>query len=162
MPFWKSKEEEEELAEAHDTVTDPRHKASHLRRVSVSHELIAGAASYEAAKAYEEHQAKNGKPTSHAKAKALMAGFVGAFVDREVETKGHDYIDRKKAKRIAQKRNEKQLKEDYEGEEQDDDDDQNNDDEQNDDEQNDDEDEEEEEEKPKHKSHHKKQNDDDD
>ena len=73
----------------------------------LSHELIAAAASYEvlvfsgvtrsysltsgpsqAAKAYEKHCAENGKPASHAKAKEIMAGFAGAFVDRMVETKG--------------------------------------------------------------------------
>jgi hypothetical protein len=60
----------------------------------------------QAAKAYEDHCAQNGKPDSHAKAKEILyvlfcvcqgdmythlrysAGFAGAFVDREVETKG--------------------------------------------------------------------------
>ncbi|CRG88998.1 hypothetical protein PISL3812_06033 [Talaromyces islandicus] len=65
---------------------------------SLVHELIAGAASYEAAKAYENHVAENGQPDSHAKAKEIMAGFAGAFVDREVETRGLDFIDREKAK----------------------------------------------------------------
>ncbi|KAJ5633646.1 hypothetical protein N7528_001488 [Penicillium herquei] len=65
---------------------------------SWSHELIAGAASYEAAKAYENHCAQNGQPASHAEAKELMAGFAGAFIDREVETKGLDFIDSEKAK----------------------------------------------------------------
>ncbi|KAF9519795.1 hypothetical protein BS47DRAFT_1287806 [Hydnum rufescens UP504] len=70
-------------------------------QASISHELIAGAASYEAAKAYENHVAGNGQPASHAKAKELLAGFTGAFVDREVETRGLDYIDRERAKRDA-------------------------------------------------------------
>ena len=30
-----------------------------------------------------------------------MAGFAGAFIDREVETRGLDFIDREKAKRQA-------------------------------------------------------------
>jgi len=42
-----------------------------------------------------------GKPESHEKAKEIMAGFAGAFVDREVETRGLDFIDREKAKRHA-------------------------------------------------------------
>jgi hypothetical protein len=67
----------------------------------VSHELIGGAAAYEAAKAYENHCAANGQPASHAEAKELFAGFAGAFVDREVETKGLDFIDKEKAKREA-------------------------------------------------------------
>ncbi|KUM60252.1 hypothetical protein ACN42_g6880 [Penicillium freii] len=65
---------------------------------SVIHELIAGAASYEAAKAYENHVAENGEPDSHAKAKEILAGFAGAFVDREVETRGLDFFDKEKAK----------------------------------------------------------------
>ncbi|KAJ5771430.1 uncharacterized protein N7511_003481 [Penicillium nucicola] len=65
---------------------------------SFVHELIAGAASYEAAKAYEEHCDRNGQPQSHEKAKEIMAGFAGAFIDREVETRGLDFIDTEKAK----------------------------------------------------------------
>ncbi|GJJ14816.1 hypothetical protein Clacol_009084 [Clathrus columnatus] len=71
-------------------------------KAEFSHELIAGAASFEAAKAYEKHCAANGKPASHALAKELLAGFAGAFIDREVETKGLDFIDREKAKRHAE------------------------------------------------------------
>jgi hypothetical protein len=42
----------------------------------------------QAAKAYEDHVAKNGQPDSHAKAKEIIAGFAGAFIDREFETRG--------------------------------------------------------------------------
>ena len=42
-------------ADAHNEVMNAPHKAS------LSHELIAGAAAYEAAKAYEDHVQKNGK-----------------------------------------------------------------------------------------------------
>ena len=35
-------------------------------------------------------------------AKELFAGFAGAFIDREVETKGLDFVDRERAKRHAQ------------------------------------------------------------
>lgn len=31
-----------------------------------------------------------------------MAGFAGAFIDREVETRGLDFIDRERAKRQAE------------------------------------------------------------
>jgi len=67
----------------------------------ISHEVIGGAAAYEAAKAYEDHVAQNGQPDSHAKAKEIFAGFAGAFVDREVETRGLDFVDRERAKRHA-------------------------------------------------------------
>ncbi|CAG7854678.1 SubName: Full=Related to phosphoglycerate mutase family protein, putative-Aspergillus clavatus {ECO:0000313/EMBL:CCA66420.1} [Serendipita indica DSM 11827] len=78
-------------------------------KASFTHELLAGAASYEAAKAYEKHVAENGQPASHAEAKELLAGFVGAFIDREVETKGLDYIDAEKAKRHARENVHQQL-----------------------------------------------------
>ncbi|KAF8729093.1 hypothetical protein AX14_006400 [Amanita brunnescens Koide BX004] len=80
---------------AYDQVNSAPHKAE------LSHELIAGAASYEAAKAYENHVSANGQPTSHAEAKELLAGFAGAAVDRIVETKGLDFVDREKAKHYA-------------------------------------------------------------
>lgn len=102
-----------------------------------SHELIGGAAAYEAMKAYEDHEARNGIPThpittshtpctqyqstnailflclgkidNHAKAKEVVAGLIGAFVDREVETKGLDFIDREKAKHHARERAEESM-----------------------------------------------------
>jgi hypothetical protein len=42
-----------------------------------------------------------GQPGSHDEAKELFAGFAGAFVDREAETRGLDFIDRERAKRDA-------------------------------------------------------------
>lgn len=41
------------------------------------------------------------------------AGFVGAFVDREVESKGLDWLDREKAKRYAKEKLEGQVAQDY-------------------------------------------------
>lgn len=52
-----------------------------------------------------------GQVDDHATAKEVVAGLIGAFVDREVETKGLDFIDREKAKRHAQDRAERQLAE---------------------------------------------------
>ncbi|KIK03213.1 hypothetical protein K443DRAFT_676876, partial [Laccaria amethystina LaAM-08-1] len=82
-------------------------------KAALSHELIAAAASYEAAKAYENHRAENGEPTSHAKAKEILAGFAGAFVDREVESKGLDYVDKEKAKYHAKKQAEEAYDSQY-------------------------------------------------
>ncbi|KAI6771560.1 hypothetical protein HG531_009185 [Fusarium graminearum] len=90
-------------AQAYEQVTQRPHEAEW------SHELIGGAAAYEAAKAYEDHVARNGQPDSHAKAKEILAGFVGAFVDREVETRGLDFIDAEKAKRHGRDHVEEQL-----------------------------------------------------
>ncbi|KAG2215082.1 hypothetical protein INT45_003149 [Circinella minor] len=69
---------------------------------SFTHELIAGAAAYQAAKAYNEHCEKEGKPQDHAKAKQLLAGLAGGVVDKLIETKGLDAIDKIKAKRHAE------------------------------------------------------------
>ncbi|KAI0719544.1 hypothetical protein C8T65DRAFT_736489 [Cerioporus squamosus] len=88
--------DDSDQAQAYDQVVNAPHKAE------LSHELIAAAASYEAAKAYEKHVEKNGQPPSHDKAKEIMAGFAGAFIDRMVETKGLDFVDKEKAKRHAQ------------------------------------------------------------
>jgi len=90
-------------AQAHAQVTQADQGAS------ISHELVAAAASYEAAKAYESHVAANGKPDSHAKAKEILAGAIGAFIDREAETKGLNFIQKEKAKHDAKKRAEQGL-----------------------------------------------------
>ncbi|KAH9080402.1 hypothetical protein EDB83DRAFT_2215590 [Lactarius deliciosus] len=73
----------------------------HEHEAKLSHELIAGAAAYEAAKAYNDHCERNGKPSSHSKAKEIFAGLAGVAVDRLVETKGLDFIDKQKAKRAG-------------------------------------------------------------
>ncbi|KAF7317406.1 hypothetical protein HMN09_00476900 [Mycena chlorophos] len=102
MPFFHHESDE---AQAYEQVTQAPHKAA------LSHELIAAAASYEAAKAYEKHCAANGKPDNHAKAKELMAGFAGMFIDRIVETKGLDYVDKQKAKKHAHEKHEEVITE---------------------------------------------------
>ncbi|KAG6861585.1 hypothetical protein C0995_014492 [Termitomyces sp. Mi166 len=101
--------DDSEQAQAYDQVMGASHSAK------LSHELIAAAASYEAAKAYEDHVAQNGKPESHAKAKEILqvAGFAGAFVDRMAETKGLDFIDREKAKHQAKEHYDEQLQSEY-------------------------------------------------
>ncbi|KAI8394087.1 uncharacterized protein BYT42DRAFT_553351 [Radiomyces spectabilis] len=79
---------------------------------SFTHELIAGAAAFEAVKAYQAHCEKEGKPVEHARAKQLMAGFAAGALDKLIETKGLDFIDKQKAKRHA----EEQLSTYYESE----------------------------------------------
>ncbi|KDQ14865.1 hypothetical protein BOTBODRAFT_55064 [Botryobasidium botryosum FD-172 SS1] len=82
-------------AQAYDQYQSTEHKSS------LSHEAIAAAAAFEGAKAYEKHVAKNGKPQSHDEAKAIFAAGAAAFIDREAETKGLDFIDKEKTKREA-------------------------------------------------------------
>ncbi|EGO24829.1 hypothetical protein SERLADRAFT_438431 [Serpula lacrymans var. lacrymans S7.9] len=90
-------------AQAHQEVTGGGHKAK------ISHELIAAAASYEAAKAYEHHVKANGKPANHQKAIELVAALTGGFIDRLAETKGMDEVDKERAKHDANKRAESAL-----------------------------------------------------
>ncbi|KAF8343487.1 hypothetical protein F5887DRAFT_328499 [Amanita rubescens] len=78
------------------SVSDAQHKAK------LSHQVIAGAAAYEAAKAYNDHCEKNGNPNNHAKAMEIFAGLSGVIIDRLVETKGLDYLDKKKAQKEAE------------------------------------------------------------
>jgi len=94
---------ESDEAQAYNEVTNAPHKAA------LSHELIAAAASYEAAKAYEKHCAANGKPANHAQAKELLAAFSGAFIDHVAESKGLDFLDKEKAKHHAKKQAEEGL-----------------------------------------------------
>ncbi|KAJ7507378.1 hypothetical protein B0H11DRAFT_1903310 [Mycena galericulata] len=91
-------------ADAHNTVNAPETHKSKL-----THELIAAAASYEAARAYEKHVEKNGKPASHDEAKALIAALAGGFIDKIVETKGLDTIDAAKAKHDANEKTKAKL-----------------------------------------------------
>ncbi|KAK7033104.1 hypothetical protein R3P38DRAFT_2773562 [Favolaschia claudopus] len=69
----------------------------------ISHQLLAGAASFAAAREFDKHCEKNGKPQTHTEAKELLAAFAGAFIDREVETHGMDFVDKEKAKYDAHK-----------------------------------------------------------
>ncbi|KAG8979867.1 hypothetical protein FRB94_011265 [Tulasnella sp. JGI-2019a] len=96
--FYSSTEDAANSRNAYEEVSAAEHKAK------LSHELIAGAAAFEAARAWEHHKAEKGEPPSHAHAKEIFAGITGAFVDRIVETKGLDAIDKAKAKKEAQKR----------------------------------------------------------
>ncbi|KAG0706792.1 hypothetical protein DFH29DRAFT_900044 [Suillus ampliporus] len=68
----------------------------------LSHELIASAAAYEAAKAYEKHVQANGKPPTMQR--PSKAALTGGFIDRIAETKGMDEVDKQKAKHAANER----------------------------------------------------------
>ncbi|WOO84403.1 uncharacterized protein LOC62_06G007924 [Vanrija pseudolonga] len=79
-----------------DQYNQVQNLAPEEHRAKLTHELAAGAVSYEAAKKYEEYRAQNGEPDSHAKRDEIIAGFAGAIGDREFETKGLDWLDRDK------------------------------------------------------------------
>ncbi|KAG0041957.1 hypothetical protein BGZ83_001072 [Gryganskiella cystojenkinii] len=64
-----------------------------------THELLAGAAAFEAAKKYE--QAHPGD--KHSLTKEILASLAGAEADKLFETKGLDFLDRQKAQHEAKK-----------------------------------------------------------
>ncbi|KAF9240221.1 hypothetical protein BU15DRAFT_74138 [Melanogaster broomeanus] len=71
-------------------------------QATLSHELIAGAASFAVChESLRRSPREEWQAASHALAKELLAGFSGAFIDRMVETKGLDAIDKAKAKHHA-------------------------------------------------------------
>ncbi|KAG8875986.1 hypothetical protein FRB97_004536 [Tulasnella sp. 331] len=91
------------LKNAHDEVEKAPHKAK------LSHQLIAGAAAFEAARAYEHHEASNGTKVRFALIKSVVAAAIGAYIDRIVESKGLDWLDKEKAKKEAMARVEEQV-----------------------------------------------------
>ncbi|GAA5874470.1 hypothetical protein JCM1840_000789 [Sporobolomyces johnsonii] len=104
MAFWDDNSDQAQAA--YKVQNEEPHESSW------SHELIAGAAAFEAQKAYANHVAENGKPESHQVARELLSGFAGAEADKLFETKGLDFIDREKAKREAQRQAEQVVSED--------------------------------------------------
>jgi hypothetical protein len=79
------------------------HTADSPHKSSITHEGLAGAASFAAVRAYENSRPKD-KPVNHALLKESSAGVIGAFIDKEAETKGLNFIDKEKAKHDAKKR----------------------------------------------------------
>ncbi|KAF8984050.1 hypothetical protein BGZ46_008971 [Entomortierella lignicola] len=65
---------------------------------SLTHEAIAGAASFAAMREYENRQGSGG----HKLTKELFAALAGAEADKLFETKGLDHLDRARAKRHAE------------------------------------------------------------
>lgn len=118
------------LGESHDAYNQVYNEDQGENKGSLSHEVIAGGASFAAFKAFEDHQRAEGntslcgsqnpvtdihigKPVSHAFAKELIAGFAGAEVDKLAETKGEDYFDKEKAKHHAKKQAEELYEHQY-------------------------------------------------
>ncbi|KAF9168590.1 hypothetical protein BGX21_011241 [Mortierella sp. AD011] len=66
-----------------------------------THELLGGAAAFEAMKLYED---KKNPGDSHALAKEILAGIAGTQIDKLFETKGLDFLDKEKAKHEAKQK----------------------------------------------------------
>ncbi|KAF8980925.1 hypothetical protein BGZ46_003465 [Entomortierella lignicola] len=92
------------FGEHHDQVYgETTHKSSW------THEIIAGAAAFEAMKSYENKEG-DGK---HKLSKELFAGLAAAEADKLIETKGLDKIDREEARHQAKKNAERIYDEKY-------------------------------------------------
>jgi hypothetical protein len=52
-------------------------------------------------KTYEDHCRDTGETVTHGKMKELLEEFAAAEVNKLVETKGLDFLDREKLKRLA-------------------------------------------------------------
>ncbi|KAI9934524.1 hypothetical protein ASPWEDRAFT_30889 [Aspergillus wentii DTO 134E9] len=100
--------DDHENAHHHKAVSEAQGHEGHL-----SHDAIGGAAAYEAMKKWQEHQAANGKPSDHAKAKEIGVGLATAAVTHLFETKGLNAIDRQKAEHRAKKDAEEAIARQY-------------------------------------------------
>lgn len=104
------------LAQIIDNSTTEKAKAdreSVKHEASVGHELLGGAAAFGAFELWEKEQRADGKPVSHSKAKAALAGLIDVEMDRLVEGKGADFVDRKKAEEHANKTAEEMYDQHY-------------------------------------------------
>ncbi len=68
----------------------------------VSHELLAGAAAFEAVRMYEHHREREGIPEHHGLAKELLAGFAAAEIEKHFDSGRYGHLDRDQARRQAQ------------------------------------------------------------
>ncbi|KIW92452.1 uncharacterized protein Z519_06299 [Cladophialophora bantiana CBS 173.52] len=89
----------DESRDAHQQV----YQGDEDHQAKFSHELIGGAAAFEGMKLYEDRQRREGKTVNHGFAKELLAGFVGAEVDKLAETKGLDEYDKIRAREHAKR-----------------------------------------------------------
>jgi Protein of unknown function (DUF3759) len=70
-------------------------------RHEVTHELLAGAAGFEAMRMYEHHREREGIPEHHELAKELLAGFATAEIDKHFEEDRYRHLDHHEARRLA-------------------------------------------------------------
>ncbi|KAI8372897.1 ricin B lectin domain-containing protein [Radiomyces spectabilis] len=85
----------EQASEAHREVYQER-------KAHLSHQLIAGAAAYEAVKAYRRRQEAQGKPVSYGFAKQAVAAFAAAEVVKFAETHNWSHSQKEAAQRSAE------------------------------------------------------------
>lgn len=67
----------------------------------VTHELLAGAAGFEAVRMYEHHREREGIVEHHALGKEMLAGFAVAEVDKHFGSGRFGHLDREQARQQA-------------------------------------------------------------
>jgi hypothetical protein len=67
----------------------------------MTHELLAGAAAFEAMRLFEQHREREGIPEHHQLAKELLAGFVGAELEKHFESGRYGHLNKHDAQRLA-------------------------------------------------------------
>ena len=67
----------------------------------ISHELLAGAAGFEAMRLYEHHREREGIVEHHALGKEMLAGFAAAEIDKHFQDDRYRHLSRHEAKRLA-------------------------------------------------------------
>ena len=88
--------ERREAREAYDQVYGggrPHHE--------VSHELLAGAAGFEAMRMYEHHREREGIVEHHELGKEMLAGFAVAEIEKHFADDRYGHLNRHEAKRLA-------------------------------------------------------------
>src|ERR1700722_7800851 len=71
-------------------------------RHEITHEVLAGAAGFEAMRMYEHHRENEGITEHHELGKEMLAGFAAAEVDKHLENGYYDHLDREQAQYQAQ------------------------------------------------------------
>jgi hypothetical protein len=68
----------------------------------VTHEILAGAAGFEAMRMYEHHREREGIREHHELGKEMLAGFAAAEVDKHFQDDRYRHLDREQARFQAQ------------------------------------------------------------
>lgn len=96
--MWGSKTKALPTAE---DMQDAHHQVYHEHKANLAHELLAGAAAFEAVKAWEDKQKEEGKPTTHALAKEIIASLAAAEMVKLAEEHGVGSNDKEKLQGMA-------------------------------------------------------------
>jgi hypothetical protein len=72
-----------------------------MRDHDVTHELLAGAAAFEAVRMYQHHREREGIAEHHAVGKEMLAGLAAAEVDKHFAARRFGHLNRDEARRQA-------------------------------------------------------------